>query len=312
MGGVWLNSPALMVEARTIVQQTLAHQQASRIPRGELWLGPEIFARAGIADDLDGHLHLIERLGHDCLCLPFDRTLSRHPALGYRYFNAQELGKAAGLKGPFVMAIVNGPWQRLVDRQGLVPCLTAWQRDRAEVRVAYANKEKASLALIRECVERDVDAVIIAEDLAHESAPFFDVGESQALFASFYREAIAQIHAGKAYALFHSCGKVAPFIPDLVSYGFDGLAGIQHRANDLIAIKGQYGRALSIMAGIEGEMLEPGHLPDAEREEFVRLARALHLGGGFILCSGSGLYAGDFLARVQELYRIVDEITSQF
>jgi hypothetical protein len=299
-----------MAETRTIVQQTFAHQRASRIPRGELWLGPEIFARAGIADDLDGHLHLIERLGHDCLCLPFDRTLLRHPALGYRYFNARELGTAAGLKGPFVMAIVNGPWQRLVDQRGLVPCLTAWQRDRAEVRVAYANEEKASLARIRECLERDVDAVIIAEDLAHESAPFFAVEESQALFASFYMAAISHIHDGKTFALFHSCGKIVSFIPHLVSYGFDGLAGIQHRANDLIAIKAEYGGRLTIMGGIEGEMLVPGPLSNAERERFNRFVRALHLGGGFILCSGSGLYAGDFLERVQELYRIVDGTTN--
>jgi len=300
-----------MGETRNIVRQTFAHQETARIPRGELWLGPEVFARAGIADDLSGHLTLIERLGHDCLCLPFDRTLSRHPALGYRYFNAQELGKAVSLKGPFIMAIVDGPWQRLVDQQGLLPCLTAWQRDRDEVRAAYANEEKASLTLIRECLELSADAVIITEDLAHEHAPFFDVGESQALFAPFYAQAIAHIHGRDAYALFHSCGKIVPFIPYLVSSGFDGLAAIQHRANDLIAIKEKYGEVLTIMAGIEGEMLVPGALSNAGKEEFIRLVQALHQDGGFILCSGSGLYTGDFLARVQELYHIADGITNQ-
>jgi uroporphyrinogen-III decarboxylase len=297
-----------MGNARAIIQEAFAHRLPDRIPRGEVWLGPEVFARAGLADDLLGHLTLIERLGHDCLCLPFDRILSRHPVLEYRYFNAKELGKAVSLKGPFIMAIVDGPWQRLVDQRGLLPCLTAWQRDRDEVRAAYANEEKVSLALIRECLERDVDAVIIAEDLAHEHAPFFDVGETQTPFGPFYMEAIAHIHEGKAYALFHSCGKIVPFIPYLVSFGFDGLAAIQHCANDLIAIKEQYGGSLTIMAGIEGEMLVPGALSKAGREEFIRLVRALHSGGGFILCSGSGLYAGDFLERVQELYRIADEI----
>jgi hypothetical protein len=297
-----------MGNARAIIQEVFAHRLPDRVPRGEVWLGPEVFARAGIADDLFGHLELIEQLGHDCLCLPFDPTLSRHPVLGYRYFNAQELGKAVGLKGPFVMAIVNGPWQRLVDRQGLLPCLTAWQRDREGVRAAYANEEKISLALVRECLDLSVDAVIIAEDVAEERALFFDVEEGQALFAPFYAEAIAHIHDGDAYALFHSCGKINLLIPHLLSFGFDGLAAIQHRANDLIAIKEQYGGALTIMAGIEGEMLVPGALSNVGREEFVRLVRALRSGGGFILCSGSGLYAGDFLERVQELYRIADGI----
>ena len=298
-----------MGNARAIIQEVFAHRPPDRIPRGEVWLGPEVFARAGLADDLAGHLHLIERLGHDCLCLPFAPTLSRHPVLGYRYFNAQELGKAVSLKGPFVMAIIDGPFQRLVDRQGLLPVLTAWQRDREGVRADYANEKKVSLALIRECLDLSVDALIIAEDVAEERALFFDVDAIQALFAPFYVQAVSEIHTGGAYTLFHSCGKINLLIPHLLSFGFDGLAAIQHRANDLIAIKEQYGGALTIMAGIEGEMLVSGALSNAGREEFIRLVRALRSGGGFILCSGSGIYAGDFLERVQELYRIADEIS---
>jgi hypothetical protein len=300
-----------MGDARAIVQGAFAHRLTGRIPRGELWLGSDLFAQANLPDDLPGYLTLIDRLGHDCLCLPFDPTITRHPSLGYRYFNAQELKEAMKIQGPFVMAIIDGPWQRLVDKQGLMACLTAWQRDQQGMRVAYAQEEAVAATLIRECLERSVDAVIIAEDLAGERALFFDVEESQTLFAPFYTQTIAEIHDTGAYALFHSCGKIRQIIPRLVSCGFDGLAAIQHRANDLISIKEQYGASLTVMAGIEVEMLAPGGMAGDGVEEYKRLVQSLRLGGGFILCSSTGLYAGDFLERMQELYRIADEITNR-
>jgi uroporphyrinogen decarboxylase len=193
----------------------------------------------------------------------------------------------------------------------LMACLTAWHRDQQEMRAAYAKEGAVAATLIRECLELSVDAVIIADDLAGESALFFDVDVIQTLFAPFYTQAIAEIHGGHTYALFHSCGKIQQVIPHLIAWGFDGLAAIQHRANELISIKEQYGASLTVMAGIEGEMLAPRAMARADVEEYKRLVQALRLGGGFILCSSTGLYAGDFLERIQELYRIADEIVNR-
>jgi hypothetical protein len=93
----------------------------------------------------------------------------------------------------------------------------------------------------------------------------------------------------------------------LVSYGFDGLAAIQHRSNDLISIKEKFGSSLTLMAGIDAEILEAREISVSGLEEYKRLIQSLSSGGGFIICSSSGLYSGDFLERIQELYRIADE-----
>jgi hypothetical protein len=89
--------------------------------------------------------------------------------------------------------------------------------------------------------------------------------------------------------------------------GFDGLAAVQHRANDLISIRGKYGSALTLMGGIDAEILGAGEISSSSLKEYERLIRHFSEGGGFILCSSSGLYSGDFLERLQELYRIADE-----
>jgi hypothetical protein len=97
-------------------------------------------------------------------------------------------------------------------------------------------------------------------------------------------------------------------ITQLVSYGFDGLASIQHRTNDLISLKEKYGTSLTLMAGIEAEILETEKMSLSGLKEYERLIRSLTPGGGFIICSCSGLYSGNFLERVKELYRIADEV----
>jgi uroporphyrinogen-III decarboxylase len=291
-----------------IVKRAFEHRLTGLIPRGELWLGTDLFKRAGLEDSLEGHLSLIKRLGHDILCLPLSTAISMHKTLGYRYFSLKELEQASRMNDLFVMAIIDGPFQRLVEKRGLMKVLSGWRRECDEVAAVYERERVGVDMLIKQCLEQSVDAVVIADDIAGERSLFVAPEKMQGLFSPFYTEAVSEIHSGHAYALLHSCGNITMFISYLVSYGFDGLAAIQHRANDLISLKKQYGSRLILMAGIEAEMLGAGEMSLSMVEEYQRLIRSLAPGGGFILCSSSGLYSGDSLARVQELYRIADEL----
>ena len=293
-----------------IVKKALAHQSLGRPPKAELWLGTGLLKKANLEDNLEGHLALIKRLGLDILCLPLSHGLSLNKAMGYRYFSLKELEEASGMSDLFLIALIEGPFQRLAQEKGLMEILTGWKRERHEVAKAY-EKERAEVdILIKRCLELSVDAVIIADDLAGERSPFIDPSDIQDFFSPFYSQAVSEIHGVHSYALFHSCGNITMLIPHLISYGFDGLAAIQHRPNDLISLKETYGSRLTLMGGIEAEFLETGEMFLSGLREYERLVRALTPGGGFIICSCSGLYSGDFLERVQELYRIADELFS--
>jgi hypothetical protein len=290
-----------------IVRKAFEHQSVSRLPRGELWLGTDLLRKANLEDDLKGHLALIQRLGQDILCLPVSNDISINKDLGYRYFNLKELEEASRMSDIFLSASIDGPFQRLAEKRGLMKILTGWKQEKHKFAKEY-KKERAEVdILIKRCLELSVDAVIIADDLAGEHSPFVDPHDIQAIFSPFYTQAVSEIHRRHCYALFHSCGNITMFIPQLVSYGFDGLAAIQHRANDLISLKEKYGSSLTLMAGIEAEILEAEKISLSGLKEYERLIRSLTPGGGFIICSCSGLYSGDFLERVKELYRIADE-----
>jgi uroporphyrinogen-III decarboxylase len=301
----------VMGDARAIVQGALAHRFANRIPRGELWLGTELLQKADLEDDLQGHRALIERLGQDCLCLPLAATQSMNKAFGYRYFSVAELAEASRMNDLFLMAVIDGPLQRLVNKKGLMQVLIAWGRERQEVATAYEQERGAVALLLKQCLEIAVDAVIIADDWAGERGLFFAPEDVEAFFAPFYTQAVSEIHKGNAYALFHSCGNIQQVIPHLVAWGIDGLAAIQHRANDLIALKEHYGARLTVMAGIDAELLASEELSLSTVEQYEMLVRSLSRDGGFILCSCTGLYAGAFLERIRELYRIVDAMTTR-
>ena len=151
------------------------------------------------------------------------------------------------------MALIDGPFQRLVEKRGLMSVLTGWSREREEFKKAYEQERVSVDALIRKCLELPIGAVVIADDVAGERAPFVSPDDLQELCAPFYTQTLSEIHSGHGYALLHSCGNITTLIPDLVSYGFDGLAAIQHRTNDLITLKNRYGSTLTFMAGIEAE-----------------------------------------------------------
>jgi hypothetical protein len=290
------------------VIKAFGHRSPGPPPRGELWLGTELLKKANFDDTLEGHLALIRRLGQDILCLPLSSERKMNETLGYRYFDLQGLAEASRIDDLFVMAIIDGPFQRLVEKRGLMNVLTGWRREREEFKKAYEQERVAVDVQIRRSLELSIGAVVIADDVAGERAPFVGPDDLQELCSAFYIQAVSEIHNGHAYALLHSCGNIARLISQLISYGFDGLAAIQHRSNDLITLKKRYGSTLTLMAGIEAEVLEAPEFSSSDRKEYESIVRALAPGGGFIICSSSGLYTGGFIERVQELYRIADTI----
>jgi hypothetical protein len=290
------------------VKNAFEHRSPGPLPRGELWLGTELLKKANLEDTLEGHLTLINRLGQDIMCLPLSNERGTNENLGYRYFDLQELEEASGINNLFIMALIDGPFQRLVEKRGLMNVLTGWSREREELKKEYEQERLAVDLLIRRSLELPIGAVVIADDIAGERAPFVSPDDFQELCAPFYTQTLSEIHSGHAYALLHSCGNITRLIPHIVSYGFDGLAAIQHRTNDLITLKKRYGSVLTLMAGIEAEVLEAEELSSSDRKEYKKIIRALAPDGGFVICSSSGLYADDFLERVQELYRIADTL----
>ncbi|MBW1829356.1 MAG: hypothetical protein JRI74_08035 [Deltaproteobacteria bacterium] len=289
------------------VEKIFRHQISDRIPRTELWLGTAILKKAGLEDDLNGHLALRKRLGMDLLFLPVSMDTPFNATLGYRYFTLDEVKEASETSDLFFGVVMDGPFQRMVEKKGLITVLTDWMRNRQGIEECYQKEAAGVIELIQNCLDLNVGAVVIADDIAADKAAYLNPVESKELFMPFYSEAVTQIHERNAYALLHSCGNFSAYIPELINSGLDGLAACQSDCMDLLSLKKNYGSELVFMAGIEADLFHSNSLTRHMKQSLENLLKKLSQGGGFILCSSCGMYDVDFLSKLQEIYRLADD-----
>lgn len=290
------------------INAILGHQPVFPVPRGELWLGSALFQRAGLTDTVENHFRLAEQLGQEMVCLPVTGDLGIAPDLGYRYFEIDDLAGVANGGDRYVAAVVDGPFQVLVNRKGLMAVLMAWVRQREELVAAYGRQQAQTLDLIARCLALGIHAVVLADDLAADQGPLISPADIESLCESFYLQAIGTIHGADAAALIHCCGRIDQLMPFFKGWGIDGLAAVQHRVNDLVALGPASGEPLVIMAGIDAELLESDLPPSSALTSFERLAASLAPAGGLIMASACGLYRGEFLPRIKRLYAHVDHL----
>lgn len=281
------------------------------LSKGELWLGTEVLARAGFDDSVDNHLRLADQLGHDVVCFPVTMETAQKQGLGYRYFSWAALQTAIGTANQMVAAVVDGPFQELVTERGLAAVATDWFRQRRELRSAYASKQIQILELIRQCLEQGVGLVVIADDLATQQGPLFSSNDIKLLCGEFYTRATKLIHAAKAKAFWHCCGKITSLAPLLKNWRLDGLAAVQHHANNLLTLDKALDGSLVLMAGIENELLDTDPPSQTAVGALKRIITTLAPTGRLILSSGCGLYRGDYLTRIKKIYAMVDELLTR-
>ena len=295
-------SPGTAVER---MKAALAHQDQRRVPRGELWLGSDIFhqPRFGGEDSLRTHTEFCRDLGMDLLSLPIEMPCQRKA--NYRRFKQDEVEVAVATSGLFTCVVVDGPFQQSAERPGDLSALSARREDSSPMRL----REMASTIeeTIAASVKRGVSAVVIADDIAYQRSTYASPQTLRERLLPLYSPMVDRIHRGGACALFHSDGNVAPLIPDLISCGFDGLAGCEPECLDLALLKKTYGSWLTFMTGIRAELLEPAPLTSAQRETLLRELRVLAQCGGFVLSSACGVNSWEAVESLKTLYAWVDE-----
>jgi len=285
------------------VRAAFEHRTPSRLPRGELWIGTTVFEERQMEDNVDAHLSLCQEMGMDLISLPVGG--SQVSPWDYRIFSPADIEKVAQ-SDLFVVAVLSGPFQRLVDNRGLSPTLADIARDTGEIREALRDAAQEVGSLIDMCTERGADAVAIADDLAYTRTTFFSPDVFRQLIHPFYGGLVDKIHRSSAYAILHSDGNIARIVPDIVSSGFDGLS-CQEECVDLFSLKATYSTRLTLLSGLSCELLDVGLLTARRKQRFVEAIASLSEGGGLILSSSSGLHSSRMLLNARRLYHLADE-----
>ncbi|MCX6625789.1 MAG: hypothetical protein NTY38_32940 [Acidobacteria bacterium] len=133
--------------------------------------------------------------------------------------------------------------------------------------------------------EGRIDLIWTSDDIAHQRGKMMSLKTWRDLVAPHHERLNRRVHELGARVMYHSCGAVRPFIPDLVELGVDVLDGLQFSAAgmDPAEIKSTFGGRLEFHGGMDVQST----LPFGSREEVRRVANeriaVLGAGGGYIL-----------------------------
>jgi uroporphyrinogen decarboxylase len=136
-----------------------------------------------------------------------------------------------------------------------------------------------------EVTDGRIDLYLLISDLGSQSAPLISPRMFREFVAPYIGRMAERIHALGGKVLFHSCGAMQVFIPDLIALGVDVLDPVQPVAPEMSPerLKADYGDRLVFHGGIDMQRLLPAGTPDEVRTEVRRYCEALGEGGGYIL-----------------------------
>ena len=130
-----------------------------------------------------------------------------------------------------------------------------------------------------------IDLYLLISDLGSQHGPLMSLAMFRQFVAPYVEEMARHIHRLGGRVLFHSCGAIGPFIPDLIELGVDVLDPIQPVTADLAPerLKAKYGDRLCFHGGIDMQKLLPFGTPEQVQAEAQRYCEVLGRGGGYIL-----------------------------
>lgn len=144
----------------------------------------------------------------------------------------------------------------------------------------------AAQSLFLDAVGDLIDVHFTADDLAGQNGPLVSPALYRRMIKPHWAKIIAVIKSKtKAKILYHSCGAIDEFIPDLIDIGVDIINPVQVSAAgmDSTRLKKKYGRRLSFWGGASDtqKVLPHGSIQEVRSETRRRIGE-LARGGGFV------------------------------
>lgn len=130
-----------------------------------------------------------------------------------------------------------------------------------------------------------IDIYLLISDLGSQTGPLISLAMFRQFVAPYLREMIELIHSLGGKVLFHSCGQIAAFIPELIALGVDILDPIQPAGPAMAPerLQAEFGGRICFHGGIDMQRLLPFGTQDEVRAEVRRYCRVLGATGGYIL-----------------------------
>lgn len=129
------------------------------------------------------------------------------------------------------------------------------------------------------------------------------------MWKEFYRDNTVKLvelaHSYGAFYQQHSCGAVAPLIPELIACGADALEPVQKvRGMEIETLAGAYKDKIVFHGGIDTQGILPFGSPEDVRREVRLFMDTLGKDGGYILMASQGFEGDVPVENIEALYSV--------
>lgn len=131
-----------------------------------------------------------------------------------------------------------------------------------------------------------IDVFEFGDDLGIQSGPMFSPVKYRELIKPWHKMMVDMVKRhSEAKVMYHNCGSIVDFIPDLIDVGIDILNPIQTTAKnmELESLKRDFGKDMSFWGGIDTQNVLPFGSPQQIRDEVRRVIDILGEDGGYVL-----------------------------
>lgn len=285
---------------RNQVLSVLTGTKVSYLPRGEIWVAPEVLKSQGLPNNVEGVSRLALNLGADCCFLSCrgPQSIPRKPG------GLTEAVKLVQSRDLACGAVIDGPWQRLQNDKGLFQVLKKLTEDVDEVRRDLQNRASHVQIELKAWIEAGADFILLADDVAYSGGPYFNPSLFHDMLIPCYRQFLHTADRQRIFLGFHSDGNLMLLLPGLVDAGFTFFS-LEPEATHLAEVWRKYrSKNIALLSGIYASWLTPDH-PGAEisfPHELLEITES----GGLILASSCGLYDPASVKALKNIYRAVD------
>lgn len=275
------------------MRDALHGRRTARPPRGELWVAPEVLAGEHSSGSPAGVADLARRLGADLSFVSCTGPLG----LGDEPATLRDAVAAVHAAGLACGAVVDGPWQRLMQHTGLDPALRLTADAGFEPRLVDLSHESARE--VDGWTAAGVELIVLADDVAHAAGPLFSPALFERSLVPHYRRLLDR--ARQTPMAFHADGDLRRLLPALVQAGFTSFS-LEPEATAPDEVWRRYGRNVTLLTGIPAAWLTAA-------VDWPRVAAALPgltCDGSLILASTCGLFEPQGVANLKTIYRLAD------
>lgn len=150
------------------------------------------------------------------------------------------------------------------------------------------------------------DEVFWYDDMGYKGTQFFSLDMYRELVKPAHKRACDWAKAHGIKTRLHSCGNIAPLIPELIEIGLDALNPLEVKAGlDPVALKAQYGDRLTFQGGLNAVLYAK---PETLWNEMRRIVPVMKKGGGYIIGSDHSVPETVSFAEFQQFVDLAREL----